>query len=263
MEGRPMNPNRRDPLSQPRNSGEVLALNRELNDLRDLIVNARPVPMVRGSHFVNKDQLVDVLDNIEKLLPGALKQAAAVLQDEQKILNRAHASAKEMTDKAAAEAKRTGEETAAAAQKAAQDSKSAAEKLARDEANAKNAASTIRAQAESEAKSIRDKAMQEAQSYHTQAEQAYNDYMARARMEANMIIREAEAKANAAVSEQNVYQMAVMAAKELREETEQEMANYRQRCLHGLNNLLGSADDFLLDLVEEIRRERANLANQG
>ncbi len=77
-----------------------------------------------------------------------------------------------------------------------------------------------------------------------------------------MIIADAENKARTAVSEDNVHRMAVMAANELREQTEKDMAAMRQHYLGALCNMMGEVDDYLLSLVSSIRAERQELINK-
>ncbi len=262
MEGN-MNTGRRDPFTQPRRTEGVRRLMTEIAALADTIANAPRSIMPRGTVNVSREQLLAQLKTIEDLLPDAIKQAGRVLDDEANIRESARKDAERQTAKAREDAEKARADAKAQADKTLADSKKSAEEAARNEANAKNVASTIRAQAESDARALRERASQEAEGIRVQAEKQYGEIIAQARAEAAMIVQEAQRQANAAVSEENVYNMAVVAAKEIREDAAQEAAGMRKYCIGGLDRALLDADEYLSSIVASIRQERARLNSQG
>ena len=250
----------RDPVSA-RRDGDMRQVLSSLKDLQEIINNAQMI-WGTGRCMVDKKIVTENLDLIARLLPDAVKQAAAIVRDEQKIRDTATREASEQTTKAREEAQKAIDDAAREAEKTRAANKKEAEEAARANANAKNAASALKAQAESEAAAIRQKGQNAANAIYAQAQQEANALIARAQQEAQMIKADAENSARAAVSDENVYRMAVMQANELREETEKEMAAIRQHYVGALCNMMGEVDDYLVSLVSSIRAERQDLINK-
>ena len=241
MENNMNNATPRDPFTA-RRDGDMRQLMSTLKDLQEIINNAQMI-WGTGRCMVDKKIVSENLDLVARLLPDAVKQAAAIVRDEQKIRENAAREASEQTSKARADA-----------QKAIDDATREAEKT--------RAANTLKAQAESEAAAIRQNGQNAANAIYAQAQQEANALIARAQQEAQMIKAEAESSARAAVSDENVYRIAVMQANELREETEKEMAAMRQHYVGALCNMMGEVDDYLVSLVSSIRAERQDLINK-
>jgi len=258
MEGN-MNTVQRDPFV--RRDADMRQLMTTLKELQEMIGNAQMI-WGTGRCMIDKKAVSDQVDLIARLLPDSVKQAAAIVKDEQSIRENARREAAEQTAKARDDAQKTIDEAAREAQKLRDDNKKAAEDAARANANAMNTANTLKAQAESEANAIRQKAQNAANALYGQAQQEANALIARAQQEAQMIRAEAEASARAAVSEENVYRMAVMQANELREEAEKDVAAMRQNYVGALCNMMGEVDDYLVSLVSSIRAERQELINR-
>ncbi len=256
-----MNNSQRDPFMATRKDGDMRQLMASLKELQEMVAGAQMI-WGTGRCMIDKKQVADLIDLIARLLPDSVKQASAIVREEQNIRENAKRDAAEQTASARDAAQKTIDEAAREAEKIRADSKKAGEDAARANANAMNAANALKAQAESDAASIRQQGQNAANAIYTQAQQEANALIARAQQEAQMIRAEAENAARAAVSDENVYRMAVMQANELREETEKEMAGMRQHYVGALCNMMGEVDEYLLSLVSSIRAERQELINK-
>lgn len=259
MEGN-MNGVSRDPFTV-RRDGDMRQLMTTLKELQEMIGNAQMI-WGTGRCMIDKKMVSDQIDLVARLLPESVKQAAAIVKEEQTIRENARREATEQTTKAREDAQKTIDEASREAEKIRQDNKKNAEDAARSHANAMNAANSLKAQAENDANAIRQKAQNAANALYAQAQQEANALIARAQQEAQMIHAEAEASARAAIAEENVYRMAVMQANEMREDAEKEIAAMRQHYVGALCNMMGEVDDYLLSLVSSIRAERQELINK-
>ena len=254
-----MNTVQRDPFV--RRDADMRQLMATLKELQEVLANAQMI-WGTGRCMVDKKTVTDQVDQIARLLPESVKQASAIIKEEQTIRENARREANEQTSKAREDAQKAIDDAAREAQKTRDENKKAVEDAARANANAMNAANALKAQAESEANSIRQNAQNAANALYAQAQQEANALIARAQQEAQMIRSEAENAARAAVAEENVYRMAVMQANELREETEKNMAAMRQNYVGALCNMMGEVDEYLVSLVSSIRAERQELINR-
>lgn len=259
MEGN-MNNVQRDPFAVRRDA-DMRQLMLTLKELQEIVGNAQMI-WGTGRCMIDKKTLSDHIDLVARLLPDSVKQASAIVREEESIRENARREANEQTTKAREEAQKAIDDAARDAEKTRADSKKAAEDAARTNANALNAANAMKAQAESDAAAIRQKAQNAANALYAQAQQEANAIVARAQQEAQMIKADAENSARAAVSDENVYRMAVMQANELREETEKDMAAMRQHYVGALCNMMGEVDEYLVSLVSSIRAERQELINK-
>lgn len=255
-----MNNVQRDPFAVPRGA-DMRQLMMALRELKEIIGNAQMI-WGTGRCMVEKKTVTEQIDMIARLLPDSVKQAAAIVDEEQNIRESARRESTEQTTKAREEAQKTIDEASREAERIRTESKKGAEEAARANANAMNSANALKAQAESDAAAIRQKAQNAANALYMQAQQEANAVVGRAHQEAAMIKADAENAARAAASEENVYLMAVMKAKELREETERDMAAMRQHYVGALCNMMGEVDEYLLGLVSTIRAERQELINK-
>ena len=255
-----LNNTQRDPFAVRRDA-DMRQLMSTLKDLQEIINNAQMI-WGTGRCMVDKKIVTENLDLIARLLPDAVKQASAIVRDEQKIREKATNEANELTNKARADAQKAIDDATRDAEKTRAANKKEAEEAAKANANAKNAANALKAQAENDAAAIRQKGQNAANAIYAQAQQEANALIARAQQEAQMIKVDAENSARAAISDENVYRMAVMQANELREETEKEMAAMRQHYVGALCKIMGEVDEYLVSLVSSIRAERQDLINK-
>ena len=259
MEGN-INNSQRDPFMN-RKDADMRQLLTALQEMQEIVANAQMI-WGTGRCMVDKKVLTDHIDLIARLLPDSLKQAAAIVRDEQSIRENARRESAEQIAKARDEAQKTVDDAAKEAEKTRTASQKAAEEAARANANAMNAANALKAQAESEATATRQKGQTAANALYAQAQQEAQTLLSRAQQEAQMIRAEAESAARNAVSDENVYRMAVMQANELREDTEKELAAMRHHYVGALCNMMGEVDEYLVSLVSSIRAERQELINK-
>lgn len=158
-----------------RTGTDLTDLVRELRDLDNLIRNARVVPMRREYVYVEQEQLLTLLDNVQRHLPGALNQAVGVVRQRQQVLQKAESEAKKIVERAEQEAKAKVEKAESTAETLTGKAKKDAEDAAARSVNATNAATSTKAAAEREAKAIREQAQKDADTARDLAEQAYHD----------------------------------------------------------------------------------------
>ncbi len=246
-----------------RTGTDLTDLVRELRDLDNLIRNARVVPMRREYVYVDQNELLTLLDNVQRHLPGALNQAVGVVRQRQQVIQKAESEAKKIIEHAEQEAKSKVEKAEAAAESLSGKAKKEAEEAAVRTVNATNAATSAKAAAEREAKSIREQAQKDADEARDLAERAYHETIARANAEAAVIRRNAIREAEQLKSKESVYGMAAVAARELEERTREENAQRVREQNMYLDGALAETDMFLVSLIEEIRQRRIRLQNQG
>ncbi len=242
-----------------RDTGSIDQVMKALEELENTIDGAQRVMFSGDRVQVNKAFLMQRFELLGRCLPDAVKQAALIIKEEKAIREAAQkdaaeqsARAREKAQETLDEATRKARETVDAANKEAQEIKAANQKsaddAARESVSAKNAAAAMRAQGETELNAMRQRAQQEADAIRQRAQQ-----------EAQMIVANAKESARQAASKEQVYQMATVAAEELRESTRSDMENYRQQCMEYLDGTLADVDRYLVRLSTDIRNQRQML----
>lgn len=255
-----MNTVQRDPLALRRDDS-VRQLMNALAELQEGI-NTAQMFWGTGKCMVDKKAAGDLIDDIIRLLPDAVKQASRITKEEQSIRENATREASEQASKSREDAQKIIDNAAREAQEKIAAAKQEAERISKANAEAANTASTKKAQAEKEADAIIQNARNSANAIWAQAQQEAHDYVERAKQQANMIIADANEQARSMISTDNTHRMAVMAANELREQTESEMAVMRHYYIEQSCNLMTNVENYLTELVTSIRNERQNLRNQ-
>ena len=77
--------------------------------------------------------------------------------------------------------------------------------------------------------------------------------------QAQQIVAEGQAQADQLVQQENVLRRAQMAAQELTEATQTEMAQLRHNTFNLLDSMLGKGESYITSLVQELHQERENL----
>ena len=77
-----------------------------LDELADLVVNARNVPLSSGGCVVNRQQVLDILDAIRANVPGDVEQAHAILDERLDVIEDGQREAERLVAAAHAEADR-------------------------------------------------------------------------------------------------------------------------------------------------------------
>lgn len=209
--------------------------------------------------MVNKQFLLQRMEIVGRCLPDAVKQAAAIVQQEKEIRENANRDAAEQAKKAREDAqkiiddaKKQAEELLAGARRNDLESKKALD-------GANQQANAMKGQAENEARNVRQQAQQEAQAIVGKAQQDAQSIIGKAQQDAQRMVAQADAAARAAVSQENVHRMAVVEAEELRDATNQSMLVLRQQCVDYLDSILEDADRYLVSLTTDIRKQRSAL----
>lgn len=62
-------------------------------DLQNLVDNARPVPLSGGKVMVNRDEVFEIIAQIQDAMPAEVRQAKNIVADRKQILNEANSEA--------------------------------------------------------------------------------------------------------------------------------------------------------------------------
>ena len=77
-----------------------------INALYDLIQDARAVPLAADKCIVNRDEVLNMLDQIIDQMPGELKQARSIVESRSEIISQARREQENIVHKAQEEAER-------------------------------------------------------------------------------------------------------------------------------------------------------------
>ena len=169
-----------------------------ISSLYEMIQDARSVPLSSEKCIVERDSVLDRLDEISNTLPGELKQAKTIVESRSEVINNAKREAENILKQAQAQARKLiseneiykqAQQEAEAMLKAAKDEAAATVQAAKDEANATVQAAQDRIR---ELKAVTNNYVDDALK---QTEQAIS--------EALNEVRESRAKFNALVGAQN------------------------------------------------------------
>ena len=169
-----------------------------ISALDEMIQDARSVPLSSDKCIVERDRVLDRLDEISNMLPGELKQAKTIVESRSEVINNAKREAENILKQAQGQARQLVAENeiykqvqdeANAMMKAAKEQAEATVKAAKDEADATVLAAQNRIR---ELKGVTNKYVDDAL---RQTEQAIS--------EALNEVRESRAKFNALVGSQN------------------------------------------------------------
>lgn len=169
-----------------------------ISTLYEMIQDARSMPLSADKCIVERDRVLDQLDEISNMLPGELKQAKTIVESRSEVINNAKREAENILKQAQNQARqliseneiyKQAQEEANAMMKAAKEEAEATVKAAKDEANATAQAAQDRIR---ELKGVTNQYVDDALK---QTEQAIS--------EALNEVRESRAKFNALVGSQN------------------------------------------------------------
>ncbi len=113
--------------------------------LYEMIQDARSMPLSSEKCIVERDRVLDMLDEFSNMLPGELKQAKTIVESRSEVINNAKREAENILKQAQAQARqlvteneiyRQAQEESNAMLKAAKEEAEATVKAAKDEANA-------------------------------------------------------------------------------------------------------------------------------
>ena len=169
-----------------------------ISTLYEMIQDARSMPLSADKCIVERDRVLDHLDEISNMLPGELKQAKTIVESRSEVINNAKREAENILKQAQNQARqliseneiyKQAQEEANAMMKAAKEEAEATVKAAKDEANA-----TVQA-AQDRIRELKGVTNQYVDDALKQTEQAIS--------EALNEVRESRAKFNALVGSQN------------------------------------------------------------
>jgi len=196
----------------------VDALKQELQNGRRSLINSETC-------VVNRTNMSAQLSYLEENLPGTIRKAAEIVQEEEKIRTETYSSRDEILNTANAQAQATM-------------------------ADAMQRAHDVQTQANNEANALLEHAEKEAAAC-----------IENAKAEAKRILSEAEAKAKQLVEEESIVRRARVECEELRENARQEAASLHKNTLDYMDSLLADTDRKLSELINSIRLERNEIRN--
>ena len=204
-----------------------------IRDLQELIVSSRRAFMSGNACVVDRQTMLDKLDELERCLPEAVRQANESLKSidayEDQIRQECTAKVTEANEKS--------RRIAAVAQQT--------------EAEAQKKANNIAAAAAASASEQQRKAEEEARAI-----------VESGRGEAARIVEEAQRHANALVAQEEIMRRARVEVKEMQEATQAQLAQLRRNTFDYLDNMLAQTDQHLGGLINELRMERNELNAQ-
>lgn len=203
-----------------------------IRELLDTVSVARKTLINSDACVVSRSLLTERLEQLENLLPDAMRQAMTIIQED--------AALRAQTAKDCSEA--------------LTDAQSRAKQMI---AEAQNQV----AQAQNEVRLASETAQRTLQEAQQRAQEEGNKLLQQANQEAAAIRTQAEKERDEMVSHENVYRVATVEAEELRENTRKELMQVRQNAFDYLDNVMGEVDRCLSSLSNEIRVERSELNN--
>ncbi len=109
-----------------------MALNNLIDELEDLVETASQIPLT-GKVMVDREEFMEIINNIKAQMPGEISQAQKIYQDKDNIINGAHDEADKILSAARSHAEKVIDENALVIQ-----AKERAEKIVTDANNESN-----------------------------------------------------------------------------------------------------------------------------
>lgn len=218
-------------MASRQNRSEVALCINLVHELQELIIGSRRAFISGNACVVDRQSMLDKLNELEHSLPEAVRQAHEPGLDahQEQVEEECRVKVNEANQKAQqilASAKKTEEE---AQQKAASVASAAAA-----------AAAENQRKSEEEAKSC----------------------VEAGRAEAMRIVEEAQRHAAALVSKEEIVRRARVEVKEMQENAQAQLANVRRNTFDYLDNLMAQADQAMAGLINDLRMERNELNAQ-
>ena len=215
-------------MASRQNRSEVALCINLVHELQELIIGSRRAFISGNACVVDRQSMLDKLNELEHSLPEAVRQAHESLKTldahQEQVEEECRVKVNEANQKAQqilASAKKTEEE----AQQKAASVASAAENQRKSEEEAKSCVEAGRA-------------------------------------EAMRIVEEAQRHAAALVSKEEIVRRARVEVKEMQENAQAQLANVRRNTFDYLDNLMAQADQAMAGLINDLRMERNELNAQ-
>lgn len=220
-------------MASRQNRSEVTQCVSLIRDLQEMIVGSRRAFMSGNACVVDRQTLLDKLDELERSLPEAVRQANERMKAMEAYEEQIH------------------QECAAKVSEANQEAQQIAAASRQSEAEAQKKINSMTAAANAAAAECQRKAEEEARST-----------VEAGRAEASRIIEEAQRHANALVAQEEIVRRARVEVKEMQEATQAQLAQLRRNTFDYLDNMLAQTDQHLGGLINELRMERNELNAQ-
>jgi cell division septum initiation protein DivIVA len=223
----------------------VYRLYETVDELSQVIENARSVPMSGGSCMVPRDVLLDLLDDLRENLPEEVQQAGAIVEQRTEILQQAQAEAERLTgrtrsdsEKLVGQARRQREEILGTARRQ------------RDE---------LLAQAQAQAEDLLAQAEEEAERIVAEARRHHEALLADAAAQQAEMLAVAQAEHERLISETEVYRGAVSRSDELGAQTATEVARMRAEVDDYVDTRLADFGTTLERMLRSVEKARSTL----
>lgn len=220
-------------MASRQNRSEVTLCISLVHELQELIIGSRRAFISGNTCVVDRQSMLDKLNELEHSLPEAVRQAYESL----KTLEAHQEQVEEECRAAVSEANQKARQILASAKKTEEEAQQKAANVA--SAAAASAAETQR-KSEEEAKSC----------------------VEAGRAEAMRIVEEAQRHAAALVSKEEIVRRARVEVKEMQEAAQAQLATVRRNTFDYLDNLMAQADQTMAGLINDLRMERNELNAQ-
>lgn len=207
-----------------------------LDDIAAVVENARTIPFTQTC-LVQRDLIVDLADTARESLPDDVRQATAVLNERQTIIQQAEQSAEEMATRAESYARAT-----------------------MDSADARVA--EMLEQANHEIRRMRADAEEQAQQVIADAHRRANQMVAEANDEGSRRIDAAAAQAERMVVEHEITRRAQVFALELEQHAERMATKARLEADAYVEGKLADLEETLVSSLEGVQRSRSGSQRQ-
>ena len=208
-----------------------------IRGLEDAVQSAGKSWMRADMCLLNRRQMQDDLALLRECLPTALESAEGIVKNEESILKAAQDQGQAAISEARQEAERIQAEAKAELEKLQEQIKQAEAQVAKIQKEGEQLRQQLTAQAQQQAQQIVDAAQRQGQ----------------------QIVAEGEQQARALAEKENVYLRAKVAADELTEKNEAQLAQLRQKTFAYLDDVLGQAEQYVGGLIQDVHQERENM----
>lgn len=226
-----------------------------LDELNAMIEDARSLPMTANCVVPRHESLL-LLDDIRDSFPGELDDAQDVLDQRDRVLADADATARDTVGRADAEAERTLREAREDADAMLADAKSRADRMV---AEATGHADGIVGDARAEAAELLDRARREAESTTTRARAEAERLVEQANLTYDNTITEARQEQQRMLAESEVVRIADEEATRVRDAAHAESERRREECDAYIDDKMGRFEEFLGSTIRTVARGRDEL----
>lgn len=228
-------------MAEEYRSEEVKQCLQLLDELEDLLNEAKPFMFGNGMKIINSQIALDKLTTIKKLLPDSIKKAVAIVGEAENIRQSASEDARTVRETSRRENDRVAAELTQRQQQTAQETE----------------------QARRQAQQLLDSANLQAKQTVDAANQQYNQMMQQAQYQAtqqyNQILQQARLEADQLKSKEQVYQSAREDAERIRTEADSFSQDLSRKTFDYLDGMMGQLESFVSAMLNDVHQERDGL----